>query len=366
MKKFNLTSLSFLLFILSGFVLFSCSDDDSSLPDSWQGISGYMPDLYLIYNDKYGYIDKIGNIAINYKFEEASDFVFDLARFYEDGKYGLIDKSGNIVLAATYNNLGLMSDCGLVAAINDDGEYGYIDKNGKLQIRYQFDYAGWFHNGYAVIRDEWDYGFIDETGKIVITPSYGSVGNFNEGYAVVYSDGYGVINEKGTIKVPTIYDNMNSYVKDGLIGVGQDGDWGYINTSGKIVIDLLYDYAAPFFENKGRVELNGNYGFINKNGDYVINPMYDDANDFSEGLAAVKSNSYWGYIDSGNNFIISPQYSYADDFINGVAYVEFKSGKWGYIDKSGKVLWSSTFSKKSAKNQMSENERQNNRLVLGY
>jgi WG containing repeat len=51
-------------------------------------------------------------------------------------------------------------------------------------------------------------------------------------------------------------------------------------------------------------------------------------------------------IDKNGKFVINPQYNYASKFENGFAEVgvkdsstEFRSDKFGYIDKTGKYIW---------------------------
>ncbi len=51
--------------------------------------------------------------------------------------------------------------------------------------------------------------------------------------------------------------------------------WGYIDTSGKVIIAVEFDLAWEFKINYGAVLKNNKWGFINKKGQYVIQPIYD-------------------------------------------------------------------------------------------
>lgn len=74
----------------------------------------------------------------------------------------------------------------------------------------------------------------------------------------------------------------------------------------------------------------GKQGYIDKTGKFVINPQFDGAGDFSEGLARVCiGGSYppccggkWGYIDRTGKILINPQFDYAEDFSEGLAVVD--------------------------------------------
>lgn len=90
------------------------------------------------------------------------------------------------------------------------------------------------------------------------------------------------------------------------------------------------------------IKINGKWGFINASGKIAIDPQFDGVNEFSEGLSLV----FYGtvqkraYIDITGRIIIelqSPMNS-GEDFSEGLAVVSNQSGKYGYIDKAGKLI----------------------------
>lgn len=48
---------------------------------------------------------------------------------------------------------------------------------------------------------------------------------------------------------------------------------------------------------------NGKRGYIDKTGKIVINPQFDDARHFTEGLASVNIGDKWGYIDKAGKIV---------------------------------------------------------------
>ena len=81
------------------------------------------------------------------------------------------------------------------------------------------------------------------------------------------------------------------------------------------------------------VVAGGRYGFIDGSGKIVIQPQFEQASGFSEGLAAVQMGGKWGYIDPRGRLAISPQFDLADPFSdNGLAVVGL-GGKLGYLRK---------------------------------
>ena len=91
------------------------------------------------------------------------------------------------------------------------------------------------------------------------------------------------------------------------------------------------------------------FGYIDTHGQSVIAPTLPVAEDFSEGLAAVRLSrsptSKWGYIDKSGRIAIQPRFDQALSFSEGRAAVQtgFRAeqgqqvdGKWGFIDALGR------------------------------
>jgi hypothetical protein len=59
------------------------------------------------------------------------------------------------------------------------------------------------------------------------------------------------------------------------------------------------------WDKKGFFE-GGKWGYIDKTGKYIINPQFDEAMGFNEGLASVRIGDKWGYIDKNGKFVWNP------------------------------------------------------------
>jgi hypothetical protein len=95
------------------------------------------------------------------------------------------------------------------------------------------------------------------------------------------------------------------------------------------------------------------YGYIDRDGKLIIPSQFGRAANFKEGLAQVCVGSCkweqnvgysgkFGFIDHSGHFVINPQYDNANDFQNGFASVTIgkaSEAKNGYIDKTGKTIW---------------------------
>jgi hypothetical protein len=144
-----------------------------------------------------------------------------------------------------------------------------------------------------------------------------------------------------------------------LFPILRNGKWGFIEKTGKIVINPQFDDLKPdtfgytfqddiFLDGLACVNIGGNHdgkwGYIDKTGKYIVNPQYLMAEPFSEGLAAVNVNGKWGYIDTKGKFVIEPQFHNVGKFSESLAAVsESGGGSYRYIDKSGNVIIEAKF-----------------------
>jgi hypothetical protein len=82
---------------------------------------------------------------------------------------------------------------------------------------------------------------------------------------------------------------------------------------------------------------DGECGFIDETGEIVIPLEYDDINDFKTGLAPAKKNNKWGIIDTNNKLVVPFKYDYINlrKYGNSIVYL---NGKCGLLTPSFKEL----------------------------
>ncbi|HQU86611.1 MAG TPA: WG repeat-containing protein [Pyrinomonadaceae bacterium] len=348
-------------------------------------------------NNKYGFIDKFGNIVIEPQFQGVYDFSDGLAKIYTNGEFdtayidetgkiaiepkfdigsnfsegfawvgfdpekkpyklgsltlyssqgthsfnyniGFIDKTGKFITEPIFTFAGNFSE-GLAFVRTKDNKFGFIDKSGEFAIQPKFDWADSFSEGLALVFVKGKYGFIDKTGKIVIKPQFTKAESFSEGLAVVKIG--------GQVREP----NLGSQI---ITTTTADTNYAYIDKTGKIIFKIKAGSANSFSEGLARFEPFGDYkhGFVDKTGKVVIRPTFMGSSDFSEDFASIileaKDKSF-GFIDKTGKIIFETNYHLAGDFKNGLAEIQelnpnddIVNTKYGYIDKTGKVIWQPT------------------------
>ncbi|MCH2021895.1 MAG: WG repeat-containing protein [Saprospiraceae bacterium] len=179
---------------------------------------------------------------------------------------------------------------------------------------------------------------------------YDSFNGFFEGYAVVSKDGYyGLINEEWEITIPLKYKDLGVVNEGSIVFYDQfSGLSGLLDVHGNIILDAKYSEIHCFNEGLAAFLNNeGKWGFINKSLKVVIEPQYLNINffkpdprrhPFNEGLANVQtSNNKWNYINNKGMMVITGNFLFAKSFVNGKAEV-FKDNRWYTIDKTGKCI----------------------------
>lgn len=125
--------------------------------------------------------------------------------------------------------------------------------------------------------------------------------------------------------------------------ISVNGKKGFMNESGKMVINLKFDDAKNFSEGFAIVRVDETWGFIDRTGNLTTFPKsVRHVRDFSEGLAIVVEEKSYGFADTSGKIVINSQFESAFDFSEGLASIR-KSGKWQYIDKTGKVVIDTDF-----------------------
>lgn len=257
-----------------------------------------------------------------------------------------------------------------------DGKAGYMDAKGKVVIPPTLKgvggFGGEFHEGLLAAKDELGYHYIDKTGATAFRVDAWLAFDFSEGLAAAAQTTgttrrplWGFIDRTGRFVIEPKYFNVSSFSEGlALVSVeGQYGSTGYIDQFGNFAVPPTLTYASNFHEGLAVAVVDGpclnvtsgscsgprfrparahssadcKFRFIDRTGRPVSELRFDDAQAFSEGLAAVQIDTVWGYVDKSGRIAIEPRFKYAGSYSQGMAAVNL-DGKWGYIDRSGTIV----------------------------
>ena len=217
--------------------------------------------------------------------------------------------------------------------------------------------------GYATVQDLYgNQGVIDSQGRFIVSfGTYDRIDTFSEGYALVYASSgapLGYIDVNGTLVIHLEGRAVAGKFHDGLARIGNyraDGtiEYMFIDASGKTVLDCS-DFAEVGEFSCGYAKVgvrNGesmSYGFINTSGEMLIGNLLD-ASDFSDGYAYVtlynslsRKNVVCLLDTSGTTTADLSLYSDPEPVSDGLILVPPQSGTtisgYGYADRTGKLV----------------------------
>jgi len=309
--------------------------------------------------DKWGFINRAGKVVIQPIFYDSGALVSADAGSFYDGlarmsvgtdrtraKWGFIDRTGKFVINPIYDGAWFF-DHG-IAAVEVAGKWGFINKKGSWVAAPQFDDSytpAFFSDGLAAVRVKDKYGYVDKTGHLAITPQFRRANKFQDGFATAaigtdcsaeksehgdqiqndtFDCRWGVIDKSGTFLVQPKYTDAHAFA-DGLAAVAigsfcsafkvknlqemetensmRDCKYGYIDSSGRMVISPQFDHAGEFRNGSAGVMVAGAFGLIDKSGHYLLNPVYDGVLPFDGELSIVLEDKQIRYFDRHGHFV---------------------------------------------------------------
>jgi hypothetical protein len=225
--------------------------------------------------EKWGYIDRDGNVVIAPRFASAGPFHHGRAEASPDSKRtGLIDETGKFVIAPRHDQVAELDEAPIWRAGDVDTKYRGDDEAPLIERLYD-------RNGRPLSKEVFD-GYIGLSENLISACRRGKCG---------YLDA----SAKSWV-IPARY-KLASGFSQGLAAASLDGKkWGFIDATGKFVVEPLFDgegpngesfAAGPFADGLAPVGCKGRWGFINEQGAWAVPPLYRFAEGFEHGFASV-------------------------------------------------------------------------------
>lgn len=325
--------------------------------------------IWVYINDRYGFVDSTNKEIIPIKYQWLdSEFKNGAAMAKLNGKYGLINEQGEEIIPTEYNNLEIIRKGGEIISfiVEKESKYMLIDKSNKSLINIKCDWMKWESEvSWIIVKSNGKFGAFDYWGKKILDFEYDRIdSDLLTRRAFVKKNGkWMLMDNEGKQLTEALYDDMKDKSSGTFSGNGNTGffsvgkttngktKYGFIDMNGKEVTEIKYDFCGVLRNTYALVVLSGKYGVVDNTGKEIIKPdTYDFIETFSDDLAVVNmggkwNDEYnpefeggkWGFIDKAGKVIIPLQYDSVQDFYKGKAKVKL-NGREFYIDKEGKEV----------------------------
>ncbi|MDL2214951.1 WG repeat-containing protein, partial [Dysgonomonas sp. OttesenSCG-928-M03] len=235
--------------------------------------------------DKYGFMDKAGNLAITPQYEKLQEINHLYYSLWKDDAesyeyYYLDTEEKKLNLLPGVEHMHKVNETYAIAQRED--KYALLGQEAKEISPYIYDYMEDIFNCRDLVEVSRDKkrGIMDMNGKLILPLGKYSVGDFGDG----------LINIRKTVDEKDVYE--------------------YIDKEGNILLQLEgYDYARPFCSKRAVVGKDNLFGFIDTEGNLVIPCKYERADTFNkEGITLIKHEGKYGLIDINDNVIVPIKY----------------------------------------------------------
>ncbi len=257
----------------------------------------------VLIGDKWGYVDTQGKKQVANKFAKVGAFSGGLSPIIDtDGSAYFIDTKGNkkFVILNVQNvvELGLIEN-GIYSLFNGTA-WGFYDQ-AYNHLFGEYEDVSAIGNGVAAVKKNGKWSLVNREGKDLTGKTYDEVVMDeklvvyrNERLFVSDGSGYQMIDSNGTVYGKTKFQAVHIFNDTTYAAVMIDGKWGFVNSSGEVVISPQFEDARSFANGLAAVQKDGKWGFINLDGNMVIEPQFDNAKDFNDhGGVFVLRNGAW-------------------------------------------------------------------------
>ncbi|MFT5820384.1 MAG: hypothetical protein ACI8ZM_001623 [Crocinitomix sp.] len=322
--------------------------------------SDFNPNFIIIKQDKkYGLIQlnkKKHKVMIEPQYERLKILSDGFYLAKKEEKYGVINFENEIILPFIHDDINRKDEGYLISEEKIEFEVQIktleLDHNEFYSsrrwsdIEEEFDYENQIvyyimtqkeqdelkDDGFDITQKEHietQYGLYDLSGKELIPPQFQRI-NIRKNNIIHSENNYGagrLYNSRGK----AITQHQFTYaddIKEGLILVKLKLDEDSI----KILREIMDEEEGSF-----RRSDMYKYGFVDSTGNIIIPIIYEGAYEFNEGIAPVLFNDKWGLIDKNNEQIT--EFEYDQIYYAGDNRFSYKRGNlWGLLDLNGREV----------------------------
>jgi WG containing repeat len=172
---------------------------------------------------------------------------------------GFVNEQGQFVIAPQFQDASSFNYC--VAAVKVEDKWGLIDTKGISIVSPQFQYQPTYL-GAGLVRVQTERKMIKSDSSVMID------GIQRQARISKYSGKFGLMNLQGEWLSPP----NKSFIGDpseGLIAFEMDEKMGFMDTTGKVVVEPRFDTALPFVNRRSYVTIGSEQGYIDQVGKII-------------------------------------------------------------------------------------------------
>lgn len=309
--------------------------------DSIKAVPGIENAYQVEVNHLYGIIDSEGNKILEPKYLEIINLGDDNKSGYivkdENGKYGIVDYSSNPILENKYDSISKVYANDYYVVVQD-GIKKLIYKDGTDKLTSGFDDIVEIlksKDSGVIFTKGGKYGIMDMSGNVLISAEYEDLKEAKSGILIAKKDGkYGVIDMQKAEKIAFQYTNITYNDKADIYFADSDefNTTVYNNNFEAKVTGMLLDCDND----------NGYMKIAVGDDIRYYNFKFEEKTDVevlsSHNLFVSKKDGKYGFVDKDGKVVVDYIYDDATEQNNyGFAGIN-KDGKWGSIDSKGNVV----------------------------
>ncbi len=295
------------------------------IPHAYTDITYQEQDQLLIAerNERLGAFDEKGKQIIPAEYDNlyiAGEYI----NAEVEGRVDIYEKSGKKLENSPYTGKMLTDSEDYIIVIDQEGKYGVIGKNGSSYIPCSYDYIEYIAKDYFLATRDGKTGVITKENKSQVELKYSAITKI-EGtkllQATLKTEGSSTteILDYSMTKVATLENGIVD-VKEGYIKLYSMDNVFYVDNNGKTKAAKEVLGELPLYASRE----NGKWGFIDNSGTVVVDYIYDRVTQLnSSGYAGIYLDGKWGVINREGMVIVEPTYEISQtiepDFI-GVYY----------------------------------------------
>ena len=249
------------------------------------------------------------------------------------GKYGIIDSSGNEIISPSLDIIFQVFRNYTLAGIGEghlvfnnwpegkeisfQGKMGVIKHDGKVIVPFDYNKIRMINSGnmpYWLAFDDQNRSFLYHDSTLLeLRNDIDEISDFSEGRAKILVDlKYGFIDTSGKVVVSPEYDKAKDY-HSGRAFTKKGDQYLWIDTNGNKIEsheEIIFEEVGPFSEGYSRVRVFDEFGYIKQDSSFYKYPRFLEATPFFNQLASVSTSEKFGYIFTDGSEDIVEQYSF--------------------------------------------------------